>query len=345
LVMDVVWKIFGEPLQHLADLDVYFAGVGSAGLQDVEGQPRMAVYLVVAAQVGGTEFGAGNIFEVKHRAVGIGFDDDLLELLGQGEPTLVAEDGFEGFVRRFAEFAGRNLKVLVADCVADVLRHQAIGSHFFGVEPGADGVIARADPAHLAHAIHARELPHEVDLRIGLQERLIVKGVRMVAVDIDGHDDAALARFYRDARLDDLGRDARIGLRYPRLHVYGGLVGVCPRFEKHGDVARTGVRGRRQEIGHVRYAIDGFFDGKQYGTGYGFGVGAGVGGRYRHTRRSDFREPGDRELPHRYQPEDDKERGNYGGQNWPVDECFEHTVVSIDYTSANRRDDARCRMR
>src|SRR5690606_1109099 len=228
---------------NFADMDVDFASAGTTGLQDIKGQSRITVYLIFAAQVGGAEFGTGNILEVKHRAVGIGLDDNLFELLGQRKPTLAAKYGFEGLIGSFAEFTGSNFEILVADGIAYVLWHQAIGSHFFGVEPCADGIVARPHPTYFTDAIYSCKLPHEVDLCVRLQESFVVQGVGMVAEDVNGHDDAALARFHRDARLDDFGRDARTGFRYPRLHIYRCLVGVRPRFKKHRDITRSGVGG------------------------------------------------------------------------------------------------------
>src|SRR3546814_631942 len=157
----------------------------------------------------------------------------------------------------------------------------------------------------------------------------------MVAEDVDRHDDAALPRLYRDARFDNFGGDTRAGLGYSRLHIHRRLVGVRSGFEKNRDFTRSGVGCRRSEVRHIGYAIDSFLDGKEHGTGHGRGVGTGIGGRNGNAWWCDFGEPGDRQLPHGYQSEDNKQRRDYSSQYRPIDECFEHTVVLM-YSSTRQ---------
>src|SRR5690606_13460151 len=104
-IMDVFWKFTGKLFEYIPDTEIDFPCVGSAGLGDIQGKAGIAVHLVVAAQIGGSQFHPGYIPQVKNRSVVVGFDDNAFKLLLGGEPALVFENGFKCFIGGFPEFS------------------------------------------------------------------------------------------------------------------------------------------------------------------------------------------------------------------------------------------------
>src|SRR5690606_6991965 len=260
-IMDVFWKFTGKLFEYIPDTEIDFPCVGSAGLGDIQGKAGIAVHLVVAAQIGGSQFHPGYIPQVKNRSVVVGFDDNAFKLLLGGEPALVFENGFKCFIGGFPEFSRGHFKILVPDGADYILGDQVVGGKFLRVEPGTHCVIPPAHPGDSGHTIHPCQGPHDVDLGIGLQKGFVVNGIGMITKQVDGHDDSALARSNGDPRFVNLGGNPAGGFRNPGLHVHGGLVRIGSCLKEYVDGPRPGIAGRGPDIGHVVDPVDGFLNG------------------------------------------------------------------------------------
>ena len=172
----VVWgipsNIAGEVLLQFGHAFFYQRG-GGGGVAAV-GQHHGHAHggFAVEAGTGGVVFRAqldfGHVFQINVRAAGGGAQDDVAELLRRAQLPLRRDggrDGLPGLGRQGADGAGGNLRVLRRNGRRHVQEREVVVLQLFRIDPHAHGAL-RAKQAHVAHAVDALQLGHNVALRV-----------------------------------------------------------------------------------------------------------------------------------------------------------------------------------
>jgi ATP phosphoribosyltransferase regulatory subunit HisZ len=153
-------------------------GIGARGLVNADRRGRRAVEPGIPLLGLCAEIDARDVLDAHDRAVGIGTYDDVLELVGPGQPALGCDCQLKLLILRRgrgADAAQRGLDVLALHRRNDVGRGQAEGSQPIGVEPQAQRVIERAKQARLPDAADARQRIDDVDRRIVVEEQRVMR--------------------------------------------------------------------------------------------------------------------------------------------------------------------------
>ena len=325
VVIDVVFEIVGEALGELFQGGVdpvgRLQGVGAGGEIDAQHRRGHAIDPGIGIVVLRPEFDAGDIAQTHHGAVGIGADQDALELLRLGEAPL----GLEGvgecaalIVGRGAQAAGGGLEVLAADGIRHLGLADAQGGHHLRIEPDAHGVVEGAELARVADPWQARQGVAQVDLHVVGEEEPVEGPLGRQQVDREQHVGGLLA--HRDPLLDHLDRQGRLGQGHAVLDIDGGDIRVGADGE--GDIQPIAARvvAGRVHVQHVIDAVDLGLDGRGHSLGEDLGVGAGVEGLHRDLGRHDVRELGHRQDLDGDEAGDDDHQGDHHREARAVDE-------------------------
>ena len=143
-------QALGQRLLHLlegcCEAVVGLLGVGASQLEGHEGDGGLAVELTAVAVVGLPQLDIGDVLQTENGAVGLGHDDDVLELLDlfqtAGVAQLVLVDVVNGvavtaFHRLLAQLADSGFEVLLGQTAGDVRGHEAVLCHHLGLQPDA----------------------------------------------------------------------------------------------------------------------------------------------------------------------------------------------------------------
>ena len=203
---------------------------------DAERHRRVARQRALAVLVLGAELDAGDVLDLQERAVRVGAQHDVAELLGRDEAPFRLEVELELLVGRHgrgAEAADGGLVVLRLDRVGDVGGRDVQAGEALDVEPDPHGVVQLAEQHGLPDAGRAGDFVEDVDDGVVRDEQRVLLAVVRVQHHELEHGRRALAD--RQA----LQRDLRRQLRHRRLHavvdVDGIDVGVAAEVEGHGQ--------------------------------------------------------------------------------------------------------------
>ena len=156
--------------------------IGARRQIEADRDRRLAVEAAFDVLVLRAELDPGDIAHAQQRAVGIGAQHDVAELLRRRQPALRLDVQLELLVvadRARADAADRGLHVLRLDRADHVGRRQLQIVEALGVEPDAHRIVERAEDVRLPDAGHARQHVDDVDHRvIGDEQRVLVRRCR-----------------------------------------------------------------------------------------------------------------------------------------------------------------------
>ena len=306
VVIDQIFEAWREALaqaiQICDDLRSGLHGVGAGREIDADRHRRLAVEAAFDVLVLGAEVDPGDIAHAQQRAVGIGAQYDVAELLGCRQATLRLHVQLELLVsadRACADPAGRRLHVLRLDRRDHIGRRQLQIVEPLGVEPDAHRVIERAEQARLADPGCARQhVEHIDDHVIGNEQRILLA---VLAIEHDELQDRRRLFLDRQPLQLDLGGELGQGGLHPVIDGVGVDVGIAAEHKADGEVVAAVIAARRTHVDHLVDADDLRLDrlgDAQFDDG---GGGAGIGGRDYGLRRHDVRELRDRDAQQRQQ--------------------------------------------
>ena len=150
-----------------------------------------------------------DVAHADERAVRVGADHDVGELLGLGQPALGLDVELElGVAARLgADAADRRLDVLALQRVGDVVRRQAECRQPVGADPDPHAVVERAEQIGVADAGHPLDAVQHVDRGVVAEEQRVVALVRRI--DRQHLQDGGRLLLDRDALPADLLRQLR----------------------------------------------------------------------------------------------------------------------------------------
>ena len=198
---------------------------------------------------------------------------------------------------------------------ADLGGGDTVGSHLVGVEPGAQGELARAQQFGRLHAVDRIELGF---YHAGQVVGDVIGGQR-VAVKAHVHGVGGLPHLHAHHRLLRLRRQ----LVAYRVHLRGDLgqraVGIVVQLQRGGNRRYAAVGRRRQVVDPLRLG-DGRFQRLGDEAGDGGGVGPVVRGGDGDHRVLRLRILVDRKAEQRTQAQHHDQQADHGGQHRPFDE-------------------------
>ncbi len=172
--LEVFRKARAQPGQRPVDGVRRLHRVGVRREEESHAHRRLAVEARFSIFVLGAHLDTRHIADAQPRAVGIGAQHDIAELLRRGQGALrlhvqlellVAGDGAG------ADAADRRLHVLRLDGVDDIGGSEVEAGQPLGIEPDPHGIGELAEQQHLADARHARQLVEDVDRGIPRDEQ------------------------------------------------------------------------------------------------------------------------------------------------------------------------------
>jgi len=151
-------------------------GIGPGRLVD---EDRLAGPPVITNQGVGrlrAEFGAGDVLDPDDPSVGGRADNDVVELLDRGQPTLCANVELEfhlGDERRRPDTADRGLSVLRVDRVDDILGRDVEAGHAVQIEPDPHRIFEISPLARITDTRYPFQGVDYVDLGVIRQEQRV----------------------------------------------------------------------------------------------------------------------------------------------------------------------------
>ena len=295
-------KTFGEAIEFGDATLMNIKRVGGGELGDGDADCFAAVVIEVGAVVFGAEFGVAYIFELDERAVGIAFEDDVIELRGLGETSDGADADLEllaGHGGLGADLSGGDFDVLFLEGVDDVVGGEGAAGHAHGIKPEAHGIFALAEDEDVGNAGHALERVADIDVEIVTDEE---RGVAVVGREDGAAEDEVLRGLGDgDADLLDGGGEPSGGGVDAVFDIDGGEVGIAVEIEGRRDGADAVVGAGGGDVLHPLGAVDLLFEGRGDGGFDGLGTGSGIDGRDANLRRRKIGElcDGERGNAHR----------------------------------------------
>jgi hypothetical protein len=182
-VLDVLRKTLLEPRHRLEHGACHLEPVRVRQLEHLQKRRRLAIGGRADQVVLSAELDVGDVAQQHLRAVVVGPDDDLAELLGRLEATgrLHRVGELRALRRRRPpELARRHQHVLLANRTLEVADRQVELRELIGTHPHAHRVLgdAAAQNLRLSHAADARELVDDVDRGVVGEELLVVGAAR-----------------------------------------------------------------------------------------------------------------------------------------------------------------------
>ena len=269
----------------------------------------------------------GDIAQQHQPAIGIGAQDDALEILGRLEQRLRGDCRVQhlplGRGQR-PERPGRDLRILPLHRGNHRGGRHVIGLELARIEPDPHRMF-RAEDLHRADALEPREaFDHRGVHVIGQLDR----GPRLVGRNQRRHHQEAGGRFLHRHTLpgDGFGQ-ARLGLRQLVLHLHLRDVGIGAQREGERDRRPAGRGGAGFDVAQPVQAGHLLFDHLHHGIGDGFRRSARIGGGNDDGGRGDrgilrHRQAQDRKRPHPHDHQRDDP-----GEDRPVDEETRHVIA------------------
>ncbi|MNS95668.1 hypothetical protein D3C72_1299360 [compost metagenome] len=245
---DLVRHAGREGLGHLVERLAHVVGhlerVGAGLLVDRDDRRRLAVqgraqHVLLLADLGATHVPQPH----DGGARGIGTQDDVLELLGRGQPARRDQRERELHrvgVRRLADAAGAELLVLALHRVLHVLAGDAERRHAVWPQPDAHGEVRRAHDLRLVGAVDALDGVQHVQVRVIVDVLLVEAAIRRI--DPDQQQEAGGALLHVDAGL--LHRLGQLRQRQVHAVLHLHLGGVRVGADVEVDIERHRPGGR-----------------------------------------------------------------------------------------------------
>ncbi len=214
----------------------------------------------------------------EHSGAGrIRFYDDVAELIGSLQPRLGRHGGIEHLalrLRHSADFAGRDVDILVLNGGNDVAGHQLEARQLGGIEPDAHRIL-RAEDVDVADARNARQIV----LNIAREpvRNVDVRGLVGLVINADDHQEVGRPFGHGHALLLNLLREPRDRLlhfvldldlgdvRIDALVEHGGDRGLPARARGRAEIEQA-VEARERLLDHLR---DAALEGRRRGAGIG----------------------------------------------------------------------------
>src|ERR1700751_945239 len=154
---------------------------------DDQGRRIAAIHVGRVAVIRGADLDPTDVADAGHASSVVGFDDDVGELLGRGQPAERFDVDLISFVtggRRLVQDTGRDLKILRAQRGEHVAGGEIVGRRLVRVEPDVHRIFATALELHVADARQARQ--HVLDVQ-GCVVRQVERVARLVRrVEVNG---------------------------------------------------------------------------------------------------------------------------------------------------------------
>ncbi len=132
------------------------------------------------------EFDIGYILKVKHVAVFIGADYDVVKFFRCYEAALVTHDVLEALITLLAECTGSGFDILLGKCGRYIGRHQVILCHYIGLEPYTHRVVGTHYHC-VTNSLYTLDLRNDVDFYIVLDEVFGIGAVLVVYGKAEKH--------------------------------------------------------------------------------------------------------------------------------------------------------------
>lgn len=323
IVDDFIIQVRRERLfclfQYLAGAADGLHGIGISRQTDHETGSVAAAQVTGNGIILGAQADIGNVADADHGTVGIGADDDVLELFRRLQAAVCTQGILVGLVvrrRLGTDGPDSGLFILSADSRDDIRRCNLQDIHLHRIEPDTHGVV-RPEFLDITDTGDGFQFIHEILGCIVLHERRIVRAIRGNEGKDHGHrtrrlldSDAGLGDFRRQGRLDLA--DAVLGV--DRIHI-----AITAGLELDGHGVRPVIVRRTFHIDQVIDADELSFDDAGHGRADDFSVRADISSRDADLRRRDLRILGNRQGRHRQQAENRNHQRNDDGENRPVD--------------------------
>jgi hypothetical protein len=320
-VGEAVGKARRQRLHRLLHLARHVQRVRAGLQEDAQQSCGLAVDAAHEVVVLAAQLHPRHVAQAHRRAVGVGADDDVLELARFREAAL-GGDGVDQLLPllrgRLADLAGGELRVLLVDGARHVRGGELQLRKAVGLEPHTHRVVLGTENLHVGRARHALQLVEHVERDIVAGVQIVVAAVRRV--ERQHLQERGRALFHRHALAPHFLRQLGLGLLHAVVDVERGLVDVGADLEGHLDLHHA-IAGRGgAHVEHVLHAVDGVLDGRGHGLFQHLGAGARVHGLDRDHGRCDLRVLGDGQAAHRGQAGDHDEDGQHGREDRPIDE-------------------------
>ena len=260
--------------EHFIDFRVHGLGVGAGGLVHNGDDGRAFCAFGGEGIVPGAQLDIGHISEAQYLAA-FRAQDDAAEFLHGSETAAVFQFVFVRVLRHLAQGAHRSHQALRAHGRKKILRHELVCRHYIRFHPDTQGErIAQA--LHLSNACHTGKAGLYGYVQVVGNEFGVIGAVR--TFQLEHLQDVVLLFGHAHAKLQYFLREERLRHGNPILHVHGCHVRVGARLEEHEDGNIAGGGGGGFHVIHVLHAVDGFFQGLDYGLDGGLGICAVIVG-------------------------------------------------------------------
>ena len=184
--VDAGRKVLLQLLHARHDFTIDSERVGARLGKDEQGRRIAAIHVGRVAVIRGADLDPTDVADAGHASSIVGFDDDVGELLGRGQPAERFDVDLISFVtrgRRLVQDTGRDLKILCAQRREHVAGGEIVGRCLLRVEPDAHRIFATAMELHVADARQARQHVLDVQGRVVRQVERVARLVRRVEVN------------------------------------------------------------------------------------------------------------------------------------------------------------------
>ena len=196
-----------------------------------------------------------------------------------------------------------------------------------GPQPDAHGVILRGEILHVAHALHALDGVHQVDVAVIAQEHRVVGAAGRIEAD-DHQDVRAGAVDHHAFALDRIGQlRIRLADAVLRVHLHDVHVRAHVEIGVQRELAVVGIVGLHVE--QLVHAVDLGLDGRGDGFHDRFRRGAAIGRGDLNHRRADRRILGDGQPLEGDQADDHRQDGNDHRDDGAANEEVSHNDYSL----------------